>query len=337
MIKETIEALIDYLNEFLLANPEARECIIKPTVIGYKAGYTSINAVYGVDKHLALTYDWIKLVKGTGLIIDIERFKEFNKQLQEKAEQEQQTQRQVEVDKEAMPDYENAEFKAEWKWGLYPDDKTDYPIMVEVILKKMKSYSPIIAVFGEPQSGKSTFAWLLANWLSLEANKEYWNWKKYCVRSVNEFVQMVDKYNNKVIVVEEASFQLSSRDWQTTTDKIFGKLIDTQGYKHNCYILTLPYALGTSTTVRRSLTYYFVIIKKGTVGFNVVKHSYTNLENADSYHTFINRTGFGYFMEENKLFKYSNQYTDWIKEFKMSIMKELKEDMEKYEMKKKKK
>jgi len=207
------------------------------------------------------------------------------------------------------------------------------PKALSYIIKRSNKYSPIIIFTGNTQIGKSTVSWYLANKILQVKNKikkltfDEWDYKKYSAQNLEEFVKMVDKYDNELLCIEEAGFQLDAKEWYSKENKIFNKILQTQAYKHNIYFIVLPYACGIAKDHRRMIDMLFWIkrkitqIKTSLIYPVLIRKQYWKLD----------ETGYKPFFFPKILIKYNkkvmqkaNEYTNWLIDYKKAIMKDIK-------------
>jgi hypothetical protein len=128
--------------------------------------------------------------------------------------------------------------------------KANLSILEEYILNKTKHFQLVIAVQGYMQMGKSTLVWFLMNKLSKLRGEGEWDFKKYCARDLTEFIDMIDKYEDKLLVYEEASKDISVNKWYDNLNYFFNIIMQTQAYKHNLVTLVFPHVAGISKRQR---------------------------------------------------------------------------------------
>ncbi len=204
-----------------------------------------------------------------------------------------------------------------------------------ILLAKSKGYSLIIGITGETQVGKSTFCYWLANEITRCNNMinptkwhdKEWNYEKYCAKSFSDFVNMVDTYNNKVIVIEEAGFDYGNLDWYKLESKLFGKIFQTQAFRRNVYIIVLPHMLQFGKAHRHTLNFLFWCYKKfekskiAIIRPQLVKREYWKLKDENLKQHFMSQIVIRYTKEE---LQKSTEFTNWLKGFKDELMNRVK-------------
>lgn len=201
------------------------------------------------------------------------------------------------------------------------------------IVQRSYKYSPIVIFTGNTQVGKSTVSWFLAN--KILATKENikkptfdeWDYKKFCCQDLDEFINAVDKYDDSLIVIEEAGFQLGSKEWYSKENIIFNKIMQTQAYKHNIYFIVLPYACGIAKDHRRMIDFLIWVKRKNTETKSslcypvLIKKQFWKLDESDYKPFFFPKIVIKY--KDNVLQK-ANEYTTWLVDFKKIILENIK-------------
>lgn len=101
-----------------------------------------------------------------------------------------------------------------------------------------KGYSPIVLFVGRQRTGKTACAMRFAWELDHKWTPELMTYK------IEDFVNLYDKYNNKIIILDEASVPLDPYEHANITQRVYKHVIDTQAYKQNIVFLVLPFARG---------------------------------------------------------------------------------------------
>ena len=201
----------------------------------------------------------------------------------------------------------------------------------DYILNKIKQFTLVVLVQGEMQMGKSTFVrYLMENLSKLKFNKS-WNYKEFCARNFEEFVRLVDKYDNQLIVFEEASKDISVDKWFNDLNFFFNIILQTQAYKHNLYIIVFPWSLGVSKRQRRFIKLGIEVIEKNEeykwvlLKPTIYSRTYWRLDDDDIQYYFPRFFDIKY--SENDL-KMCKEYTDWLIEtLKKETMKDIKKQI----------
>lgn len=213
-------------------------------------------------------------------------------------------------------------------------------ILIDYLDNTSKTHTVTALVQGGTQTGKSTSVYKICSILHKRRYKEKWDYKKYCARSLAEFVDYFDKYDNSFIVYEECSKDLDVADWYNTMNKIFNILLQTQAYKHNCVFLVMPMSLGISKRQRRFINVGLETIRKidtekckaTVLRPTIYKRTFWKLDDEALRYYFLPTILLRYSSEE---FEESKEYTNWLIEtLKKDTMKEIKHKLKKELVKK---
>lgn len=203
------------------------------------------------------------------------------------------------------------------------------------LIQKSKGYSLNLGYTGEMQSGKSTFSFWNFDEICRIKNildpknwtENFWDYEKYCARSFDQFCNLVDQNNHKVIVVEEAGFDYGNLDWFKLQSKLFNKIWQTQAYKRNIYGIVLPHMLSFGKAHRHMINFLFYVEAKiehrriSIVKPQYIKREYWKLKDDNLKQAFLNIITVQYSKDQLKRAK---QYTNWLEGFKKEIMESIK-------------
>lgn len=95
--------------------------------------------------------------------------------------------------------------------------------------------SPIVVFCGRPRSGKTAYA-MRIGW---ELHPDKFDYA-HVVRTIEEFAEAYKRYNNDVIILDEASQSLYLYDWNSMFQKVFSIINDTQAFRYNLVFIVLP-------------------------------------------------------------------------------------------------
>lgn len=210
----------------------------------------------------------------------------------------------------------------------------------DYILEKIKKFTLVVLVQGYMQMGKSTFTWYLMDCLSRKKFGIGWNYKKYCARNLEEFIDMIDKYDNSLIVFEEASKDISISKWYNDMNYFFNIIMQTQAYKHNLIVLVFPHSVSISKRQRYFINLGIEIIDridnaemKATVFRpTLYKRRFWKLDENDLYYQYWNQRSYAKYTKED--LELANEYTTWLeitlkKEAMNDIKRKLKNSVKK--------
>jgi len=142
--------------------------------------------------------------------------------------------------------------------------------LIKYITKMKKSgYSPMVLVCGMQGAGKSMTALAIAYALKHKGLYQF-DMDKNLMHDVGDFVKrLLDGKKNQAIILDEAQIRLNSKEYWSDFNIAFEKIIASQRYLGNIYLVVLPLAIGLAKANRR-----FVDIKVEMYRKKLAKWSY---------------------------------------------------------------
>lgn len=125
----------------------------------------------------------------------------------------------------------------------------------------------ILFIVGEKRTGKSYSAIRLGEVLQKSWGLPPFEVEKQLFFEPEGLVKAFQKYTNRVLILDEASLSLDSRQWFTVESKILNSLLQTQGFRKNVVLLTSPTLADFD---KRSLGFGHFMILTFRVGFSKV-------------------------------------------------------------------
>lgn len=205
-------------------------------------------------------------------------------------------------------------------------------ILEEYILNKIEKFTLVVLIQGYMQTGKSTFAYFLLNNLSMLKFKEKWDYKKYCARNLKEFIDMIDKYNNKLLVYEECSKDINIARWYNDLNLFFNIIMQTQAYKHNLVVLVFPHSASISKQQKYFINLGIEIVERidtedlKAVRFKptIYKRNFWRLDDNDLRYKWWSM-GFIKYSKYPEILDEAREYTKWLEDtLKKDTMKDIK-------------
>lgn len=213
-----------------------------------------------------------------------------------------------------------------------------YSVLEDYIYNRGLKTNLVILVQGETQSGKSTATQYLMDCLSLRKFGKLWDYTEFCAKSFETFMDMVDKYNDKLIVYEEASKDIDINTYWDNLNRFFNLILQTQGYKHNTYVLVMPSSLGISKRQRRyiklGIEVMYRIDEPGlhatVIKPTIYKRTYWKLDYEKLSYKF---PPISYIVYTPKDLARAREYTDYLEGVKKDFMREIKREFRKQKKK----
>jgi len=146
---------------------------------------------------------------------------------------------------------------------LYPAYKTDLYIIGETLKKMKRGYSPMFLICGKQRAGKSFIALWLAHTIMKLLHKKKFDVKTNVFFDPFETIKALEKIEKEPVIIDEAGVLLGNREWWDKFHIAFDKIIQTQGYKCNCYIFVLPFAIDLDKKFRKHIDYQIIMRRRG--------------------------------------------------------------------------
>ena len=127
------------------------------------------------------------------------------------------------------------------KLEFHKDTKTDFWTFLYSIIADWKmGINPIILIVGRSQMGKSTTASLITKQLKEKLGDAIkFEPELHIASKVETFLELIRDNKNTILVNEESEDELYSGNWNSLENKLFHKVLVSQGKQHNIYILIL--------------------------------------------------------------------------------------------------
>ena len=124
---------------------------------------------------------------------------------------------------------------------FHKDTKTDFWTFLYSIIRDWKmGINPIILIVGRSQMGKSTTASLITKQLKEKLGDAIkFEPELHIASKVERFLELIRDNKNTILVNEESEDELYSGNWNSLENKLFHKVLVSQGKQHNIYILIL--------------------------------------------------------------------------------------------------
>jgi len=118
--------------------------------------------------------------------------------------------------------------------------KTEFfSFLYNVVEDWVRGTNPIILIVGRSQMGKSTTASIIVTQLLKKLPMLNFDPDLHIASKVENFLEMIVNNQNTILVNEESEDELYSGNWNTLENKMFHKVLVSQGKQHNIYILIL--------------------------------------------------------------------------------------------------
>lgn len=170
---------------------------------------------------------------------------------------------------------------------------TNIIILGKTINRMRRNFSPIILICGGQRIGKS----FVAVWLSYKILRIFHYEKKFDISRHTFYDPMEAIRNLKVmerepVIIDEAGSLFNKTEWYRRITRAFDKIIQTQGYKCNCYIFVSPFGSDIAKTFRKHFDFIINVRRKGLLKVKQVPKRYDDM---------TGKVSFPYILEQIRL------------------------------------
>jgi len=116
---------------------------------------------------------------------------------------------------------------------------------IYLIDQVQKFFAPIVLICGKQRMGKSNYGLSMLDILHYVFHKTYIDPKnigKFVYFNARLFLEEAITVEKSIIIIDEASKDLSKSEWYTMINQVISKIIETQGDLNNIYVIILPHA-----------------------------------------------------------------------------------------------
>lgn len=159
------------------------------------------------------------------------------------------------------------------QYAISPQSK----MMVYLIDQVKRMYSPLVLICGKQRIGKSSFGLTLADILTWFFHNEYIDVTKFVFFDARKFLYTGVSVRRRIVIIDEASKDLSKSEWYTLLNQVVTKIIETQGDLNNIYIIILPHASRLATQHKIYIDLKIVMKRRGQAKIFYMKKKYGEL------------------------------------------------------------
>jgi hypothetical protein len=122
----------------------------------------------------------------------------------------------------------------------------------------LKGFAPIILIVGKQRMGKTCTALRLAYEMDNKFDVD-----KQMFFEIIDFAKAVRKYNDKILILDEAGIELDTYRYSDARQRCFSHVVQSQAYKHNTLIVVLPHSSDLARCHRKYVDALVVIPSRG--------------------------------------------------------------------------
>ena len=146
--------------------------------------------------------------------------------------------------------------------------------LIHLINQILQGYGQFILICGKQRIGKSTTGLSLAYILTWILNNERFDVNKYVFFNALNFLKKTITVRRRVMIIDEASKDLTKSDWYTLLNQVLSKIIETQADLNNIFIVILPHASRLATQHKIYVNVKIVMERRGVANFFYMDQKY---------------------------------------------------------------
>jgi len=156
--------------------------------------------------------------------------------------------------------------------------RTNIALLGNVISQMQRGYSPIIAIVGKQRSGKSFFAvWFSELIFRFFHHGEDFDVTKNTFFDPEESIGMMGKAFLEPIILDEAGALFNTQEWFEKIVITMNKVIITQGYHANTYLILSPFSNDVAKSIRKHVDYICFCVSRGHIIVKKVVKKYDEI------------------------------------------------------------
>ncbi len=156
--------------------------------------------------------------------------------------------------------------------------RTNITIIGNTLNRMKKNYSPIILICGGQRMGKSFVAvWLANKILRVFHDNKPFDISKHTFYDPIEAIRHIQDMEKEPLIIDEAGSLLNKTEWYNKIIRAFDKIIQTQGYKCNCYIFVSPFGSDIAKTFRKHFDFIIYVRRKGVLKVKKIPKIYDDM------------------------------------------------------------
>lgn len=155
---------------------------------------------------------------------------------------------------------------------------TDIMLVGHVLNSMKKGFSPIIMIVGKQRMGKSTFAVWLGNKIVHFFHNKPFDPTRNTFYDPLKVVRGLEQIQKEALVVDEAANVINAKEWYSKMSIALEKIIATQGYLSNCYIIVSPFSSDIAKAFRKHFDYLVFVRRRGVAVVKEIPKKYDDLK-----------------------------------------------------------
>ena len=138
-------------------------------------------------------------------------------------------------------------------------------------------YYPFIIIVGQRRSGKSMTAQAIAYSLMKKGIVNF-NVQTNIIQDIRELIKiLLEGKTNQIFIVDEAQDKLNSKEFWSDFSIAMEKIVATQGYLKNIFVVIIPLGIQLNKSLRRLADIKIEMIQKRICKWTIIKKRYGEL------------------------------------------------------------
>lgn len=154
--------------------------------------------------------------------------------------------------------------------------RTNISVLGYCISQMRNGFSPLIIIVGKQRVGKSFIAVWLAHNIAQFFNKTF-DPIRNTFYDPEEVIRTLNTFEKESIIIDEAGAYLNKTEWYSKIAIALDKIVQTQGYLHNCYIFCSPFGADVAKTFRKHFDLMIYVRKKGVFVVKKIPKKYDDM------------------------------------------------------------
>lgn len=202
--------------------------------------------------------------------------------------------------------------------------QTNSQFLISTIDQVKKDYSPIILIVGKQRRGKSNMGLAIADKLMHHFHNRSFEPKKNLFFDPLELIIRMEEATQEPLIIDEAGVGLNAQEFYSHLNIAMNKIIQTQAYRNNVYILILPMAVNLAKIHRRFINFRLNMVARGVARVHKYIVRYEDFGEKKMKNPFIFLEHFTHPFFQGQVW---DEYTEMAKEKKDEVLRDVKDNL----------
>jgi len=155
--------------------------------------------------------------------------------------------------------------------------RTDSLFLTSTIDQVERDYSPIILICGKQRRGKSNIGLAVGNIFMQYFHNKPFDPEKNLFFDPVDMIEKMDKSFREPLIIDEAGVLFNSQEFYSHLNIALNKIIQSQAYLNNIYIMILPMARDLAKRHRHYINFRLNMIKRGVARVHKLNIKYEDM------------------------------------------------------------